>query len=57
MIPIDRDLDEEITTIELRIRHRTLRVIAKGLAGPARRCNAASHRPQFCSWPQGPALR
>ena len=30
MIPIDHDLDEEITTIELRIRQRTLRVMAKG---------------------------
>ena len=27
---MDRDLDEEITTIELRIRQRTLRVMAKG---------------------------
>lgn len=30
MIPLDRDLDEEITTVELRIHRRTLRVIAKG---------------------------
>jgi hypothetical protein len=30
MIPIDRDLDEEITAIELRIHQRTLRVLAKG---------------------------
>lgn len=30
MIPIDRGLHEEITTVELRIHQRTLRVIAKG---------------------------
>ena len=30
MIPIDRDLDEEIATVELRIHQRTLRVLAKG---------------------------
>ena len=30
MIPIDRDLDEEITKVELRIHQRRLRVTAKG---------------------------
>ncbi len=30
MMPLDRDLDEEITMVELRIHRRTLRVIAKG---------------------------
>jgi hypothetical protein len=30
MIPIDRDLDEEITTVELRIHQRTVRAIATG---------------------------
>jgi hypothetical protein len=30
MIPIDRDLDEEITAIEVRIHQRTVRVLAKG---------------------------
>jgi len=39
MIPIDRDLDEEITTLELRIRQRTLRVMAK-----ARRAGEALQR-------------
>jgi hypothetical protein len=39
VIPIDRDLDEEIATIELRIRQRTLRVMTKG-----RRAGAALQR-------------
>lgn len=30
MIPIDQDLDEEISTVELRIHERTLRVVARG---------------------------
>jgi hypothetical protein len=39
MIPIDRDLQEEIRTLELRIRQRTLRVVAK-----ARRAGEALQR-------------